>query len=372
MLKVLRSEGPFIGVAVSAVIVYTIGENWFSDITHPLLLGGLFVWIFGVIAWASFGAVRHADSLAELLGEPYGTLVLTFAATFIEISVMLSIMSTGDLYPTLPRDTMMAVVMIVLNGLVGVCLLTGGLRFREQEFNLQGTRAFLGVLVTLAILGLILPRFMNRTSEYAIELARAIPFSTLAIVLYGAFIAIQTIRHRGYFTEPNPGDQPQVPEHGKHPHGIKTRSTPYHAILLVLILAPIALLAEELAVIVDAGMTALSVPVAAGGILIAILVLAPEGLAAIRAAQVNHLQRALNISLGSALATISLTIPAVVTFSLVTGKSVSLGLDDTGMVLLMATLLVSVVTFAGPRTNVLQGAVHLVLFAVYVTMVMGP
>jgi Ca2+:H+ antiporter len=372
MLNVIRSELAFLGAAASAIAIYAAGERWLPGLTHPLVFATLFIWVFGIMVWACFGAVRHADSLAELLGEPYGTLILTFAATCIEISVMVAIMVKGELYPGLPRDTMMAVVMIVLNGMVGACLLIGGIRFREQEFNLQGARAFLAVLVTLAILALILPRFMGRADAFEIKLARAIPFSVLTVVLYGAFIAIQTIRHRHYFTEPGRDGLRQVPEHGKHPHGITTQSLPYHGILLVLTLVPIVLLAEKLAILVDEGANALSVPIAAGGILIAILVLAPEGLAAVRAARINHLQRALNICLGSALATIGLTVPAVVTLSLVTGIPVVLGLDDSGMVLLMLTLLVSVITFSGQRTNVLQGVVHLVIFAVYVTMVLVP
>lgn len=372
MLNFVRSELSILAAAVSVVAVYVAGDRWFSDITHPLVLAALFTWVFGVILWATFGAVRHADGLAELLGEPYGTLILTFAATCIEISVMAAIMLNADIYPALPRDTMMAVVMIVLNGMVGTCLLIGGLRFREQEFNLQGTRAFLGVLVTLAILALVLPRFMTRTSDFEIKLARAIPFSLLSIVLYGAFITIQTIRHHVHFTEPSRGGAAQIPEHGKHPYGLETKSGAYHAILLVFSLISIVLLAEKLAIIINEGVEALDAPPAFGGILIAILVLAPEGLAAFRVASINHLQRALNICLGSALSTISLTVPAVVTLSLVTGVPIVLGLDNTGMVLLMLTLLVSTITFAGPRTNVLQGVVHLVIFAVYVVMVVVP
>jgi Ca2+:H+ antiporter len=371
MLNIMRSERAFLIGAASVIVIYVAGDRLF-DLAHPVLRAALFVWVFGVILWASFGAVRHADSLAERLGEPYGTLILTFAATFIEISVMAQIMLHAELNPGLPRDTMMAVVMIVLNGMVGLCLLIGGIRFREQEFNLQGTRAFLGVLVTLAILALILPRFMTRTSDFEIKFARAIPFSLLAIALYGAFLVIQTIRHRGYFTEPGEDGVRRVREHGKYPHGLMTRSVPYHACLLVLTLVVIVLLAEKLAILVNEGTKALHAPSAAAGILIAILVLAPEGLAAVRAARINHLQRALNICLGSALATISLTVPAVVTFSLVTGTPLVLGLDDSGMVLLLMTLLASVITFAGQRTNVLQGAVHLVIFAIYVVMVLVP
>jgi Ca2+:H+ antiporter len=372
MLSLVRSERSFLAAAASVVVIYVAGDRWFSDITQPLVLAALFVWVFGVILWATFGAVRHADGLAELLGEPYGTLILTFAATCIEISVMAAIMLRANVYPELPRDTMMAVVMIVLNGMVGVCLLIGGLRFREQEFNLQGTRAFLGVLVTLAVLALILPGFMSRGAPFEIKLARAIPFSLLSIVLYGAFITIQTIRHRVYFTEPSRGGAPRIPESGKHPYGLETKSGAYHAIMLVLSLISIVLLAEKLAIVIHEGVEALDAPAAFGGILIAILVLAPEGLGAFRAASINQLQRALNICLGSALSTISLTVPAVVTLSLITGVSIVLGLDNTGTVLLMLTLLVSTITFAGPRTNVLQGVVHLVIFAVYVVMVMAP
>ena len=372
MLVFIRSELAFLGAAASMLIIYAAGDRWLFGLTDPVIFAALFAWVFGVMVWASFCAARHADSLADLLGEPYGTLILTFAATSIEISVMAAIMLNNEQSPTLPRDTMMAVVMIVLNGMVGTCLLLGGIRFREQDFNPQGARAFLGVLVTLAILALVLPRFMTRTSTFEIKLARAIPFSILSIVLYGAFIAIQTIRHRGYFTEPTHDGTSQVPQHGKHPEGVRTRTVPYHAVLLILTLVPIVLLAEKFAILVDEGMTALSLPIATGGILIAILVLAPEGLAAFYAARLNHLQRALNISLGSALSTIGLTVPAVVILSLVAGIPVELGLDDSGMVLLMLTLLVSVITFASPRTNVLQGVVHLVIFAIYVTMVVVP
>jgi Ca2+:H+ antiporter len=294
------------------------------------------------------------------------------AATLIEISVMAEMMVEAHPNPGLPRDTMMAIAMIVLNGMVGVCLLIGGIKFREQEINLQGTQAFLGVLITLAVLALVLPRFMTRTSEFEIKLARAIPLSLLSVILYGAFITIQTIRHRNFFLEPRAERTKRIQKHGKHPEGMKTKSWPYHSIILILMLVTVVLLAEKLAILVNEGLRMLNVPTAAAGILIAALVLAPEGFAAIRAARLNHLQRALNISLGSALATISLTVPAVVTFSMVTGTPIVLGLGDSGMVLLTLTLLVSVVTFAGPRTNILQGAVHLVIFAIYLTMVMAP
>jgi len=371
MLALIRSELPFLSAAASTAVIYAFGTPWLADLSHPLVHAVLFAWVFGVIAWASFGAVHHADSLADLLGEPYGTLILTFAATSIEISMMAAIMLHADPSPVLARDTMMAVVMIVLNGMVGICLLIGGLRFNEQEFNLQGARAFLGVLVTLAILALVLPRFMTRVSEYELKLARAIPFSLFAVVLYGAFIAIQTIRHRAHFMEPSSDGALKIPEHGKHPFGLETRSVPYHAVMLILTLVPIVLLAEKLAVLVNEGTMALSAPVAVGGILIASLVLAPEGMASVRAAMANHLQRALNICLGSALATIGLTVPVVVMFSLVTGAPLVLGLDDSGVVLLLTTLLAAVITFAG-RTSVMQGVVHLVIFGIYVVMVMVP
>jgi Ca2+:H+ antiporter len=223
----------------------------------------------------------------------------------------------------------------------------------------------------LATVALILPRFTISTADASLTPRQSVLISLATIVLYGTFLAIQTVRHSGFFMEAKI-DGTSVPEHGKHPESLQPRSVPYHAMFLPLTLIPIVLLSKKLAVLVDEGILALNAPLAIGGILIALLVLAPEGLAAFRAAALNHLQRAVNICLGSALATICLTVPAISTIGLLTDTHVVLGLDPAEMVMLVLTLALSVMTFGGTRTSVLQGAVHLVVFFIYLILIFDP
>ncbi len=375
MFQMIRSEAAFIVTAASAAILYTVGKDWLYDLGNPLVFGGLFIWLFGTMLWSSFAAVRHADSLAELLGEPLGTLILTISVISIEVSVIAAVMLNAGPNPTLARDTMLAVLIIVLNGMVGLSLLVGGLRHREQTYNLQGARSYLSVLITLATLSLILPRFTTSTSEATLTITQGLLFAGITVLLYGTFLAMQTVSHREYFVVPSEssGTAGHGAHTGGHEHGsLKPRSVTYHGIFLLLTLIPIVLLSKKLAVVVDYGTDALGLPVALGGVVIAILVLSPEGLAAFEAAVANHLQRAVNICLGSALATISLTVPAVVVIGIVTGTQVELGLDSSEMVLLLLTLIVSTLTFGAVRTNMLQGAVHLVIFVVYLILIFQP
>ncbi len=373
MLSTLRSEAAFIVTAASTAVLYTVGKGWVESVDNFPILALLFAWMFAVMLWSSFVAVRHADSLAELLGEPLGTLVLTISVISIEVSIISAVMLHAGPNPTLARDTMLAVLIIVLNGMVGLSLLVGGIRHREQHFNLQGARAYLSVLITLATLSLILPRFAVPTPDTGLTATQGILFALITIVLYGTFLAMQTIRHRGDFIEP--GAASDTSSHGPHGHGqehLHVRTIPYHALFLVLTLVPIVLLSKKLAVIVDFGVEAVGLPVALGGVLVAILVLSPEGVAAYKAAVANHLQRAVNICLGSALATIGLTVPSVVVIGLLSGIHVQLGLAPTEMVLLLLTLGVSTLTFGAVRTNMLQGAVHLVVFFVYLVLIFAP
>jgi Ca2+:H+ antiporter len=329
--------------------------------------------------WCAFGVVRHAECLAELLGEPYGTLILTLAVISIEVSLIATIMLHGANEPTLARDTMFAVLMIILNGMVGLALLLGALRHREQHYNLQGAKAFLAVIIPLAALTLILPDFTESTEMPAFTPLQAAFFAAMTVALYGVFLTVQTVRHRNLFIEPGVHRAPDaVPdplahdetgrEHGRH----EIRSLPFHATALVLAILPVVLLSKKLAVFVDYGIETLGAPDALGGIIIAILVLAPEGLGALRAALANRLQRAVNILLGSALATISLTIPAVLVIGLLIDRTVELGLDPVELLLLLLTLTVSTLTFTGGRTNILQGAVHLVLFFAFIVLIFNP
>lgn len=373
MIRIVRSEAAFIVGVLSAAFFYTAGKSWFDGLHDTTLAVVLFAWLFAVMMWGAFAVVRHADCVAELLGEPLGTLVLTISVISIEVSIIAAVMLHGGPNPTLARDTMLAVLVIVLNGMVGLALLIGGLKHREQSFNLQGARAYLSVLVTLATLTLVLPRFTTSTSDPSLTLAQGLIFAVMTVLLYATFLAMQTVRHREHFTEPaGVIDAPaEAAGHGGH-HALETRSLGYHAIFLVATLVPIVLLSKKLAIIVDYGTDALGLPAALGGVVVAILVLSPEGLAAFHAAAANHLQRAVNICLGSALATISLTVPAVIVIASMSGMQIQLGLDPAEIVILILTLVVSMLTFGAVRTSMLQGAVHLVIFLAYVVLIFQP
>ena len=373
LIGTLRAEGPFIAGAVTTAAFTLFGDAWMAELSLSIGDGLLFAWIFAAMLWCAFGVVRHADCLAELLGEPYGTLILTLSVIGIEVTLIIAIMLTGSANPALARDTMFAILMIVLNGMVGLVLLIGGLRHLEQEYNLRGARAFLGVIIPLATIALILPVFTKSTPDPSLSPLQAIVFAGLTTLLYGVFLAIQTVRHRSFFLQPAKertdaaGGLATEAEDEHHAHGV--RSVPYHAVFLFLTMLPIVLLSKKLALFVDFGIASLQAPAALGGILVAVVVLTPEALAAVYAAQSDRLQRSVNICLGSSLSTIGLTVPAVVTISLVTGKHIVLGLEQANIVLLVLTLFVSALTFGGVRTNVLQGAVHLVLFIVFLVLV---
>ena len=360
----------------SLLAIALFGQAWFAALADgvsspadPFIAAALFAWLFPILLWSAFGVVRHADVLAERLGEPYGTLILTLSVIIIEVSLIAAIMLVGDANPTLARDTMFAVLMIVLNGLVGLALLIGGLLHREQDYNLRGARAFLSVLVPLAVFALILPAYTTSTDNPSFSPGQSAFFALISVLLYGVFLAIQTGRHRGFFVEEVAGEH-AVAERGDEP--ARHHSTLYHAALLLLNLLPVVLLAEHMAELVNYGTEEIGAPGGLGGVVVAALVLAPEGIAAMRAARANLLQRSVNLLLGTALSTIGLTVPAVLIIGLITGKTVLLGLDAVSQVLLVLSLVLSTITFGGVRTNLLQGAVHLVIFVAYVILLFSP
>ena len=371
----VRSEGALLFGALTTALFYAFPDVLVADLALDAKTIALFVWLFATMLWCAFGVVRHADCLAEVLGEPYGTLILTLAVIVIQVALISAIMLLGENEPTLARDAMFAVLMIVLNALVGLALLLGGLRYGEQHYNLQGAKAFLAVLVPLAVLALVLPDFTTERPGFTPP--QAVFLAVLTVGLYGVFLVIQTVRHRNQFVEPDTtveaAHDPLAADETAHEHGRhEVRSVPYHAALLLATMLPVVLLSEELAAFVDYGIETMRAPVALGGLIVATLVLAPEGLGALRAALANRLQRSVNILLGAALATISLTVPAVLMIGLVIDREVELGLDPVDMILLLVTLAVSTLTFTGGRTNILQGAVHLVLFLAFILLIFNP
>ncbi len=366
---IFRRELPCLVGAITVAIFQFGGDSWLTNVTNPAVAMLLFAWLFLAMLWGAFGVVRHADLLAEILGEPYGTLILTLAVTGIEVALISAVMLSGEAAPTLARDTMYAVLMIVLNGLVGGALLLGGSIHREQDYNLQGARSFIAVLLPLAVISLILPKFTVSTAEPTFSPLQEGFLAVIAVMLYAVFLAVQTVRHSSYFQEPDAIDEEDEADH--HGHG-PVHSLIYHTILLIATLLPILMLSGRFAPLVDFGIVEAGAPIAFGGVIIALLVLTPEGLAALRAARANHLQRSVNLLMGSALATIGLTVPAALVIGLVIGQPVVLGLSDASAVLLLLTLLMSALTFGGVRTGVLQGAVHLVLFLAYIMLIFNP
>lgn len=364
----LKSELRLWAGFATTAIFFTIGANWLSDLSNTTGFILMFLWLFLAIAWLAFGVVRHADSLAILLGEPYGTVILTLSVIGIEVVMISAVMLTSADIPTLGRDTLFSVLMIVLNGMLGLTLLVGGLKHREQSYNIQGAATYLCVLIPLAGLCLILPRYLTTAPGGEVTPLVGIWLVIVSIGLYAAFLWIQTLRHSSFFTQPKALDGPE--EICSDHHGnIIIRSISYHAFLLPLTMLPIVLLSKKMALLIDHGISALSGPQALAGFLVAIVVLAPEGVAALKSALKNQLQRSVNIALGSSLSTIGLTIPALLVISMVLGMPIELGLDEPDLYLLLLTILVAAVNFAGTRTNVLTGIVHIVLFFTYIVLI---
>jgi Ca2+:H+ antiporter len=364
----IRAEFPLLIGLVTVAIFFAAGSQLVEIIAHPARLIGVFIWLFAVILWSAMCVVRHAECLAVKLGEPYGTLILTLSAISIEVVMISTAMLHGANNPTLGRDAIFAVVMIALNGFAGLCLVIGGLRYREQYYNLQGVNSYLNVIMTLAVLGLVLPNFTTSTSSPTFSTEQEIFLIVMSLLLYGIFLLIQTMRHRRYFVESR---ETAVAANSAH-HPLQTHSTGFHATMLLVYMVTVILLAKKFAVPLDNSIERFGMPQAFGGAIIAALVLAPEGIGAIDATLRNQLQRSINILFGSVLATIGLTISAVLTIGLSTRQSVVLGVQGGNLPLLLLTLAVSVVTFTSRKTNVLQGCVHLLLFAVFVLLIFAP
>jgi Ca2+:H+ antiporter len=333
----------------------------------PFVRGGLVDAAAGVaLITTVFAAVYHAEVVAHRTGEPFGTLVLAVAVTIIEVALIVSVMVAAPAEKAgLARDTVFAAVMIVCNGIVGLCLLWGGARHHEQGFQVHGASAALAVLAALTTLTLILPNVTTTVPGPLFSTSQLVFEGIISLVLYGSFVFIQTVRHRDYFLPVGISDEAHAPLPAN-------KTAIVSAVLLLAALVAVVGLAKSLTPTLEIGLARLDVPKAVVGIVIAALVLLPEGLAALRAARVNRLQTSLNLALGSALATIGLTIPAVAVVSIALHQPIELGLGAKDQVLLALTLLVGVITLGTGRTTVHQGVVHLVIFAVFLFFAVVP
>jgi Ca2+:H+ antiporter len=358
----LRREWSLILSYGTAAVFYLFHQQMLERMESPLWATLAFAWLFVVILISAFAVVHHSEILASVVGEPYGTLILTFAITAIEVMMIAAVMLTGPPVSFLARDTMFAVIMIVFNGMAGLALLLGGLRYHEQSYNLQGANSFLAVILPLAVICLILPNYTESPGG-TLSTLHELFVIVMSLALYGVFLAMQTLSHRKYFLGPNEPDEPQTG------HPAEILAAPWHGVLLVAHIVPIVLLSKQIALPIEFGVNLFNAPEAVVGFLVAVLVLSPESFAALRSALANQLQRSVNLLLGSVLASISLTIPAVLVIALMTERTVILGLAPVDTIMLVLTLALSMLTFASGRANALLGAVHLLLFLAYLVLI---
>jgi Ca2+:H+ antiporter len=321
-----------------------------------------------LLVGAVIAAVHHAEVVAHRVGEPFGTLVLAVAVTVIEASLILSMMLAGGPDTAqLPRDTIFSAIMIICNGVIGICLLVGGLRHREQSFRVEGSGPALAALVALATLSLVLPSFTTSTPIGSYSKAQLAFAAVASVALWAVFVFVQTVRHRDYFLPV--ADAANEDAHAQPP--TPTQAWASFGLLLVSLVAVVGL-AKMLSPTIERAIAAAGAPRTVIGIAIALLVLLPETWAAVRAARADRLQTSMNLALGSALASIGLTIPVVAAASVAFGIPLTLGLEPKDLVLLFLTFIVGAITLGTGRTNMMQGAVHLVIFAAFLFLALVP
>ena len=356
------------GLSINRIPLYSIILPALGLLTW-LLVGKagspvLAVLLAAVLLGNVIAAVHHAEVIALRIGEPYGTLVLALAVTVIEVGMIVVLMTGAEPNPALMRDSIHAVVMLVLHGLAGLCIVVCALYHREPEFHVAGANAFLAVLIPMAVLVLVMPNYVASAPGPFYSNLQLVFVSVVCLVLYGAFLFVQTGWHRAYF-QPI-GDDDEFPERPS------ARVVLASSGLLPVALVSVVLLAKSLTPTLGAALAAVDAPVAVVGIVIAAIVLLPESVAAVRAAARNRLQSSLNLALGSGVASIGLTVPTVAVLSRFIDQPLELGISPSNSVLMALGALIAVITYGTGRTNVLAGVVHLVLLAAYLFLTFVP
>ena len=339
-------------------MTHLLSQTWFIILMGITLIG------------AVLSAVHHAEVIAHKTGEPYGTLVLSISVTIIEVSLIIAMMLSGhEGSEFIARDAVFATVMIVINGVIGLCIFMGGLKRHEMSFRNEGTNSALAVLTALATFILVMP--MVTVSSPGPDFTKSqLAFSGItSFALYGAFIFFQTVSHRDYYLPKTEDKKTDSDVHADEPSNLKTAIS---AFLLILSLAVVVGLAEALSPAIEAGVKSAGAPKTVVGIAIALLVLMPEAYAAVRAARANRLQSSLNLALGSALASIGLTIPTVAAIAIFFNLPLSLGISSLNMTLMYLSFFIGALTLAIGRTTLLQGVVHLIIFFEYLFLSLVP
>ena len=365
------------------------GQNHASNpwwtIAFPLLSAGLvLVYFAGLLPGGSgvvialeilllcgtvFAAVHHAEVVGARVGEPFGSIILAVAVTIIEVGLIVALMlAAADGGPTIARDTVYSAVMLVLTGLIGLCLVLGGHKHFEQKIRVSGTSSYLSVLGTLAAIALILPNYTVSTEGPTYSTTQLAAAAIVSLMLYGAFLFIQTVRHRDYFMAAA-DDSDAASEEFEPP---TNRQAAVSLVFLLISLAGVILLAKTLAPSLTSLIVGVGLPLAFTGVVIAALVLAPESIAAVRASLSNRPQTSINLALGSALASIALTIPVITLVAAFTEVELALGVPPAKAALLVLAMFVSVITLLPGRTTVLHGVVHLAIFVMFLVVAAEP
>lgn len=341
---------------------------------------GIFVLVLATIIGAAFGVVKEADELAHKLGEPYGTLILTLSIVSIEVILIVAMMFGPEDNPTIGKDSIFSVMMIIMNLVLGLCILLGGLRHGEQEYNAQGTITYLSMIIMLGGISMMIPNFIEGKGNGEFTSVQAGSISGLVILLYGFFLAYQMKGYRHLYIQPKPGqmeilfsqrnESQQTDGHGNEK--VSKKEVLLRTLVLLGMILPIVLLSHNLATLVDYGIKEMNLPPLLGGVLIAIIVFTPESMTAVKAAMNNEFQRAINLCHGAFVSTVGLTVPAVLIIGLIASKTVLFGMTSTETILFVITLVLSMLSFSGRRTAPIVGIMHLVLFAVFVILIFNP
>lgn len=364
-------------------LFYAFGDSFFGENMSATGAIVIFITLLATIITASFGVVKEADELAHKLGEPYGTLILTLSIVSIEVILIAAVMLGPGEFPTIGKDSIFSVMMIIMNLVVGLCVLFGALKHGEQEYNAQGTLSYISMIVLLGGMSLMLPNVIVGMGNGTFTTMQAVVISTLIVILYGFFLLLQMKGYRHLYIQPKKGAMEILFAH-RNQSDIKTaehstaetagnkKEILVRSFVLIAMILPIVLLSHNMAVVVDYGIKAADLPPILGGVLIAIIVFTPESITAIKAALNNETQRAINLCHGAFVSTVGLTVPAVLIIGLVTGKTVLFGISSTETVLFLITVCLSFLTFFGKRTTPISGIMHLVLFAVFMMLIFNP
>lgn len=357
-------------VATDRLPVWTIAIPFVALATYLGLHGAVgavaATVLFAVLMASVLGAVHHAEVVALRVGEPYGAILLALAVTVIELGLIVSIMLGEQPEPTLLRDTMHAVVVLVLHGVAGLCIVVGALRHREQEFRIEGANAYLMVLLPMVAITLVLPNFTTTTPGPYYSTEQLAFVGAACLLLWLAFTFVQTVRHREYFLPPRASQ-----EHAVHPRPTGRLALAALALLLVSLVA-VVLLAKAVSPFIQAAVESIGAPIALVGVIVAAIVLLPEAMTAVRAARNDQLQTSINLALGSGVASIGLTVPTVALIAWWTGSPLELGVTPGGAILLALSFMMALITYGTGRASLLSGVVHLILLATWLFLIVVP